>query len=179
MRATPQPCRSRISSATITPPPPPKTLMFSPPRSRRRSSRYLKYSICPPWYEDTAMPCTSSSSAAVATSSTERLWPRWMTSQPLAWSMRRTMLIEASCPSKSDAAVTKRILFFALYSVCREALRSVMSASVASRPAKGESLLNVYVNVNKVRNGCRRHHRKGDPREQLQGFDVHDGLLKT
>jgi len=25
------------------------------------------------------MPCTSSCSAAVTTSSTERLWPRWMT----------------------------------------------------------------------------------------------------
>ena len=38
------------------------------------------------------------------------------------------MLIAASWPSKSDAAVTKRILFFVLYSVCREALRSVMAA---------------------------------------------------
>src|ERR1700693_1155591 len=74
------------------------------------------------------MPWTSSCSAAVTTSSTERLCPRWITSAPLAWRMRRMMLMAASWPSKSDAAVTKRILFFVLYSVCREALRSVMAA---------------------------------------------------
>ena len=45
------------------------------------------------------MPCTSSWSAAVTTSSTERLWPRWMTSAPIACRMRRMMLIAASCPS--------------------------------------------------------------------------------
>src|SRR5215467_5923076 len=121
--------------------------MFSPPRARRRSRRYLKYSTWPPWYEDTAMPCTSSSSAALTTSSTERLCPRWMTSQPLAWRMRRTMLIDASCPSNSDAAVTKRILFFALYSVWREALRSVMAALGRG----GMSLVDVYVNVKVAR----------------------------
>ena len=60
------------------------------------------------------MPCASSCSAAVTTSSTERLWPRWITSQPEAWRIRRMMLIDASWPSKSDAAVTKRILCFAL-----------------------------------------------------------------
>jgi hypothetical protein len=40
-----------------------------------------------------------------------------MTSTPVAFRMRRMMLIEASWPSNSDAAVTKRILFFGLYSV--------------------------------------------------------------
>src|SRR5437660_4172315 len=74
------------------------------------------------------MPWTSSCSAAVTTSSTARLCPRWITSAPLACRMRRMMLMAASWPSKSDAAVTKRILFFVLYSVCREALRSVMAA---------------------------------------------------
>ena len=47
----------------------------------------------------------------IAISSTERLWPRWITSQPVAWRIRRMMLIDASCPSKSEAAVTKRTLF--------------------------------------------------------------------
>ena len=60
------------------------------------------------------MPCTSSCSAAVTTSSTERLCPRWITSQPEAWMIRRMMLIDASCPSNRLAAVTKRILCFAL-----------------------------------------------------------------
>src|SRR5258708_6148524 len=94
------------------------------------------------------MPCTSSCSAAATTSSTERLWPRWITSAPLACRMRRMMLIAASCPSKSEAAVTKRILFLALYSVCREALRSVMAASASPDLAVGrERLLDVNVNV--------------------------------
>jgi hypothetical protein len=56
------------------------------------------------------MPCTSSASAAVTTSSTERLWPRWTTSTPFDCRMRRMMLIEASWPSNSEAAVTKRTL---------------------------------------------------------------------
>ena len=54
------------------------------------------------------MPWASSCSAASTTSSTERLWPRWMTSAPDACSIRRMMLIEASWPSNSAAAVTKR-----------------------------------------------------------------------
>ena len=53
-------------------------------------------------------------SAALTTSSTERLWPRWITSAPEACKMRRMMLIEASWPSNKLAAVTKRILCFAL-----------------------------------------------------------------
>src|SRR5450830_798646 len=57
-----------------------------------------------------AIPCTSSASAAVTTSSTERLCPRWTTSTPFDCRMRRMMLIEASWPSNSEAAVTKRIL---------------------------------------------------------------------
>src|SRR6266853_1063278 len=74
-----------------------------------------------------------------------------MTSQPLACSMRRMMLMAASWPSKSEAAVTKRILFLALYSVCREALRSVMAAP--TRPnleMENARLLYVYVNVKLV-----------------------------
>ena len=61
---------------------------------------YLKYSTWPPWYELMAMPCTSSWIAAVTTSSTERLWPRWITSAPIPCRMRRMMLIAASWPSK-------------------------------------------------------------------------------
>ncbi len=56
------------------------------------------------------MPWASSCSAAVTTSSTERLWPRWITSAPMPIRMRRMMLIDASCPSNSEAAVTKRTL---------------------------------------------------------------------
>src|SRR6266545_7866941 len=74
-----------------------------------------------------------------------------MTSQPLACRMRRMMLIAASWPSKSAAAVTKRILFFALYSVCREALRSVMAAPMRPDLAGERRLLYVYVNVKLVR----------------------------
>src|SRR5690606_3739798 len=54
------------------------------------------------------MPSASSCSAARTTSSTERLWPRWMTSAPWAWIRRRMMLIAASWPSNRLAAVTKR-----------------------------------------------------------------------
>ena len=60
------------------------------------------------------MPCASSCSAQLTISSTERLWPRWITSQPVACRMRRMMLIDASCPSNSDAAVTKRTLLTGL-----------------------------------------------------------------
>src|SRR5919204_2466025 len=62
------------------------------------------------------MPCASSCSAAVTTSSTERLWPRWITSAPMPCRMRRMMLIAASWPSNSEAAVTKRTLFVGRYS---------------------------------------------------------------
>src|SRR5438876_853283 len=96
------------------------------------------------------MPWTSSCSAAVTTSSTARLCPRWITSAPLACRMRRMMLMAASWPSKSDAAVTKRILFFVLYSVCPEALRSVMAAPMRPDLAGERRLLYVYVNVKLV-----------------------------
>ena len=56
------------------------------------------------------MPCTSSCSAAVTISSTERLCPRCTTSAPMPWRMRRMMLIAASWPSNRAAAVTKRTL---------------------------------------------------------------------
>src|SRR5256885_587961 len=102
--------------------------MCSPPRSRSRSTMYLKYSTWPPWYELIAMPCTSSCSAAVTTSSTERLCPRWITSAPMPCRMRRMMLIAASWPSNSDAAVTKRTLLVGRYSASalNSADRSVM-----------------------------------------------------
>ena len=60
------------------------------------------------------MPWASSWIAQLTISSTERLWPRWITSQPDAWRMRRMMLIDASWPSNSDAAVTKRTLLTGL-----------------------------------------------------------------
>src|SRR4029434_224493 len=105
--------------------------MCSPPRWRSRSTMYLKYSTCPPWYELIAMPCTSSCSAAVTTSSTERLWPRWITSAPMPCRMRRMRLRAASCTSKSDAAVTKRTLFVGRYSAraLNSADRSVIASS--------------------------------------------------
>src|SRR5439155_15108864 len=65
----------------------------------------------------------------VTTSSTERLWPRWITSAPVLMRMRRMMLIAASWPSNSDAAVTKRTLLVGRYSaraLC-SAERSVMA----------------------------------------------------
>src|SRR5690625_2784509 len=54
------------------------------------------------------MPSASSCRAARTTSSTERLWPRWITSAPWAWISRRMMLMAASWPSNRLAAVTKR-----------------------------------------------------------------------
>ncbi len=56
------------------------------------------------------MPCASSASAQLTISSTDRLCPRWTTSQPVACRIRRMMLIDASWPSNSEAAVTKRTL---------------------------------------------------------------------
>ena len=56
------------------------------------------------------MPWASSWIAQLTISSTDRLWPRWMTSQPDACRMRRMMLIDASWPSNRLAAVTKRTL---------------------------------------------------------------------
>ena len=72
---------------------------------------YLKNSMWPPWYEVTAIPWASSCSAAFTISCTERLCPRWITSAPEACRMRRMILTEASCPSKSNVAVTNRTLF--------------------------------------------------------------------
>src|SRR6185369_13233966 len=134
MRVTPYACSSAISAGTMTPPPPPNTWMFSPPRERSRSTMYLKYSTWPPWYELIAMPCTSSCSAAVTTSSTERLCPRWITSAPMPCRMRRMMLMAASWPSKSEAAVTKRTLFVGRYSASalHSAERSVIRGSCSS-----------------------------------------------
>jgi len=86
------------------------------------------------------MPCTSSCSAAVTTSSTERLWPRWTTSAPMPCRMRRMMLIAASWPSNRLAAVTKRTLCVGRYSAraLNSADRSVMVSlrTAASRRLK-------------------------------------------
>ncbi len=60
------------------------------------------------------MPCASSWIAQLTISSTDRLWPRWMTSHPEACRIRRMMLIDASWPSKRLAAVTKRTLLMGL-----------------------------------------------------------------
>src|SRR5690606_31027578 len=54
------------------------------------------------------MASASSCRAARTTSSTERLWPRWITSAPCDWIRRRMMLMAASWPSNRLAAVTKR-----------------------------------------------------------------------
>src|SRR5690606_23986810 len=54
------------------------------------------------------MASASSCRAARTTASTERLWPRWITSAPCAWISRRMMLMAASWPSNRLAAVTKR-----------------------------------------------------------------------
>ena len=54
---------------------------------------------------------------------TERSWPRWITSAPCAWSSRRMMLIAASWPSKSEAAVTTRMR-------CGACARRTMGAAV-------------------------------------------------
>src|SRR5690349_922796 len=78
------------------------------------------------------MPCASSCSAAVTTSSTERLWPRWITSAPMPCRMRRMMLIAASWPSNRLAAVTKRTLLVGRYSASAlySADRSVIGVSL-------------------------------------------------
>src|SRR6201996_7156833 len=55
-----------------------------------------------------ATPWASSSSTASTTSRTDRSWPRCTTSAPCDCRIRRMMLIAASCPSNSAAAVTKR-----------------------------------------------------------------------
>ncbi len=54
------------------------------------------------------MPSASSWIAARTMSATLRLWPRCTTSAPRDCSRRRIMLIAASWPSNSDAALTKR-----------------------------------------------------------------------
>ena len=73
------------------------------------------------------MPSASSWIAARTMSATLRLWPRCMTSAPCACSSRRIMLIAASWPSNSDAALTKR----------SGALRGGRGLVVALRPGSG------------------------------------------
>ena len=78
------------------------------------------------------MPCTSSCSAALTISCTERLWPKWMTSVPDACMIRRMMLTEASCPSKSAVAVTKRTLFLGTYGAGFAAMETAFINSAPS-----------------------------------------------
>ena len=104
---------------------------------------YLKNSTWPPWYDEIAMPCASSWIAQLTISSTERLWPRWITSQPVACRMRRMMLIDASWPSNSDAAVTKRTLLTRLVDERRTARivhGALLRAGGAWRRREWESL---------------------------------------
>ena len=54
------------------------------------------------------MPSASSCNAARTMSATLRLWPKCTTSAPCDCSRRRMMLIAASWPSNSEAALTKR-----------------------------------------------------------------------
>ncbi len=124
---TPEARRRSISSWTITPPPPPYTLTWPAPRSLRDSTRYSKYSTWPPWYDDTATPCTSSSTQASTTSCTLRLCPRWITSAPWLCRMRRMMLIEASWPSNRLEAVTKRTGCCGLVEVAQRGLPGEIS----------------------------------------------------
>ena len=123
---TPRSASSAISSATITPPPPPNTCTCPAPTSASRSFRYVKYSTCPPWYDDSATPCTSSCTAAVTTASTLRSWPRWTTSAPCDCRIRRMTLIAASWPSNRLAAVTNRT---GLLGTCRLIERAPSAAA--------------------------------------------------
>ena len=69
------PCFSSISIScgAMVPPPPTTTRMCSAPCSRSMSIMYLKYSLCPPWYELQAIPSASSWMAARTMSATLRL----------------------------------------------------------------------------------------------------------
>src|SRR5688572_17464174 len=87
-----------------------------------------------------AMACASSWMAASTTSCTLRSWPRWITSQPEDWMIRRMMLMAASCPSKSDAAVTMRTLCLGLYGSTafmslRKFLLQAQFSEIFDRPA--------------------------------------------
>src|SRR5439155_12013181 len=112
-------------------------------------------------------------SAQVTICSTDRLWPRWITSQPLACKMRRMMLIDASWPSKRLAAVTNRILccglttggFFAIETSItsgspetKAPLCSRAGGLAYSHGHRGNTLHYVYVNVN-----CGQPHRQPRP----------------
>ncbi len=85
------------------------------------------------------MPCASSCNAQSTISSTPRLWPRWITSQPDACRMRRMMLIDASWPSNSEAAVTNRTLFTGLWTsgfwaIDRSVIGNLFSCAGGRRP---------------------------------------------
>src|SRR6476659_1955445 len=106
------------------------------------------------------MPCTSSCSAAVTTSSTERLWPRWITSAPIPCRMRRMMLIAASWPSNRLAAVTKRTLWRGRYEA--SALYSAESSVMARRPCDSRDLQVVERRVARRVAQLQRAQRVGD-----------------
>ena len=85
------------------------------------------------------MPCASSCSAQVTISSTARLWPRWMTSQPVACRIRRMMLIDASWPSNRLAAVTKRTLLTGLKTSGLDVAERSFMANLVDGPAGSPS----------------------------------------
>ena len=100
----------------MTPPPPPKTFDVAAAIGLEQVQHVPKNSTWPPWWRaDRDALDILLQSGIDDFLPTERLCPRWITSAPVAWMMRRMMLIDASCPSNSDAAVTKRSLFFGLW----------------------------------------------------------------
>ena len=99
----------RSRTGRMVPPPPPKTLM-SAPRSRSRSMHVLEVLDVPALVgRDGDALDVLLDGAARRSRRPMRLCPRWMTSAPDACMIRRMTLIAASCPSKSDAAVTMRM----------------------------------------------------------------------
>ena len=85
--------------------------------------------------------------AARTMSSTLRLWPRCTTSTPRAWIRRRMMLMAASWPSNSDAAVTNRS---GVAAVSPDA-RGRSSAAVLTRQPRSVILIRIKI----MQNGSR------------------------
>ena len=111
-----------ISSATMTPPPPPKTLTCPAPslaRALDQVAEVLDVSALVGADGDALR--RPPRAPASTTSSTDRLCPRWTTSAPWVCRIRRMMLIDASCPSKRLAAVTKRTGCIGRYRASAEA----------------------------------------------------------
>ncbi len=92
----------------MVPPPPPQRNTCSNPAASRICFVWVNISTAPPWYDVIATAWASSWIAARATSSAPLSCPRWMTSHPRDWNMRRKIPIAASWPSNIAAAVTIR-----------------------------------------------------------------------